>query len=208
MKLSPRNKLIAVAVGAGLVVILLVVVLLVPAFNKMQELGTQIDAAEQEAQAAKALLEQRREVKDSAAVTDATLMQLNNAVPANPELPAFIIELQDLAYSTGVSLRAVTPNDPTQDEDEDFVTIPIALEVYGTWADTVDYLQQVRRLPRQVRIADFESTLLDESTADEAGMKMPPYYQVETVANLEIYVIPESTESDSDVPAPAPGQEQ
>jgi len=207
MKLSPRNRLIVVAVGAALVVVLLFVVLLVPAFNQMKELGAQIDTAEQQAQAARALLDQRREVKDAAAVTDATLMQLNNAVPSNPELPAFIIELQDLAYSTGVSLRAVTPNDPVSG-GEGFVTIPIALQVYGTWADTVDYLQQIRRLPRQVRVGDFESTLLDEAAAEDAGMKAPPYYQVETVANLEIYVIPDSAESSSSVPAPAPEQGQ
>ena len=206
MKLSPRNKLIAVAVGAAVVVILLFGVLVIPSIGKMNDLGTQIDAAEQEAQTASALLDQRREVKDAASVTDATLIQLNNAVPQNPELPSLIIELQDVAYSTGVSLRVVTPAEPVQDEGEEFVTIPVAIEIWGTWADTVDYLQQLSKLSRQLRIAEFESTLLDESSATDAGIKLPPYYQVATTANLEVYVIPESTDSTTSVPAPAPAE--
>ena len=169
MKLSPRNKLIAVAVAAGLVVILLFAVLILPAFNEMKDLGAQISTAEQEAQAATALLEQRREVKDAASVTDATLIQLSNAVPANPELPSLIIELQDVAYSTGVSLRIVTPSDPTQEDGEDFVTIPVAIEFWGTWADSVDYLQQLRRLSRQVRVAEFESTLARRDLGGRGG---------------------------------------
>jgi Tfp pilus assembly protein PilO len=174
----------------------------------MNSLGEQISTAEQEAQAATALLEQRREVKDAASVTDATLIQLGNAVPANPELPSLIIELQDVAYSTGVSLRVVTPSDPTQEDGEDFITIPVAIEFWGTWADSVDYLQQLQRLSRQVRIAEFESTLLDETSGAEAGIKFPPYYQVSTTANLEVYVIPDSSESSSSVPAPTPDQPQ
>ena len=208
MGLSPRNKLIAVAVAAGLVVIALFAVLLLPTFNKMKSLGDEIETAQQQGQAASALLEQRRAVKDAASVTDATLVQLSNAVPANPELPALIIELQDVAYSTGVSLRAVTPSDPTQEGGEEFVTIPVAIEFWGTWADSVDYLQQLRRLSRQVRIAEFESTLLEETSATDAGMKLPPYYQVSTTASLEVYVIPDSSESSETVPAPTPDQPQ
>ncbi len=113
-----------------------------------------------------------------------------------------------MAYSTGVSLRIVTPSDPTQEDGEDFVTIPVAIEFWGTWADSVDYLQQLRRLSRQVRVAEFESTLLDETSGAEAGIKLPPYYQVSTTANLEVYVIPDSSESSSSVPAPTPDQPQ
>lgn len=206
MKLTPRNKLIAVAVGAGIVVVLLFAVLVIPQIKRMGDLGTQISAAEQESQAASALLDQRREVKDAAAVTDATLIQLNNAVPENPELPALIIELQDVAYSAGVSLRAVTPGDPAQGDGEDFVSIPVDVETWGTWADTVDFLQQLSKLSRQLRVAEFESSTLDESAAEEAGMELPPYYQVRMTAKLEVYVIPVSTDSTTSVPAPATTQ--
>jgi len=204
VKLTPRNKLIAVAVGAGLVVVLLFVLLVLPQFGKLNENKTQIAEAEKQAQAAKTLLDQRREVKNAASVTDATLTQLNNAVPENPELPSLIIELQDVAYSSGVSLRAVVPGEPVQDEGEDFIAVPVDLETWGTWSDSVDFLQQLRKLSRQIRVVDFEASMLDESAATEAGIKLPPYYQVKMTSKLETYVIPSGESDSSSVPAPAP----
>jgi type IV pilus assembly protein PilO len=206
VRLTPRNRLIVVAVGAGIIVVLLFLVLVLPQFGKMRDLGTQIAAADQEAQAASALLDQRREVKDAASVTDATLLQLNNAVPENPELPSLIIELQDVAYSSGVSLRGVTPGDPAQEDGQGFIAIPVDVETWGTWSDSVDFLQQLRRLARQVRVVDFESSLLDETAADDANIDVPPYYQVKMTSKLEVYVIPTSSDTSSSVPAPAPAQ--
>lgn len=208
MNLSPRNKVIATAVGAAVIVVVLIVVLIVPQFGKMADNQQQIDQANDEAQKAKTLLDQRREVKNAAAVTDATLTQLNNAVPENPELPSLIIELQDVAYASGVSLRAVVPGEPVQEEPAQFVAIPISIETWGTWADSVSFLQDLRKLSRQVRVVDFESLVLDESSAAEARIKMPPYYQVKMTSSLEVYVIPADSVGSSAVPAPAPAPAQ
>jgi len=203
VSLTPRNKVIALAVGAAVFVVILFAILVVPQFGKLADNRAQIDDAETRAQAASSLLDQRRQTKDSASVTDATLTQLNNAIPENPELPSLIIELQDVAYASGLSLRAVIPGDPVAVEGEEFVALPMDLETWGTWSDSVDYLQQLRKLSRQVRIVDFESNLLDESSATDAGVKLPPYYQVKMTVRLESYVIP-SEVSSSTVPAPAP----
>jgi len=203
VNLTPRNKVIVLAVGAAVFVVALFAILVVPQFGKLADNRAQISDAETRAQAASSLLDQRRQTKDTASVTDATLTQLNNAIPENPELPSLIIELQDVAYASGLSLRAVIPGDPVAVEGEEFVALPMDLETWGTWADSVDYLQELRKLSRQVRIVDFESNLLDESSATDAGVKLPPYYQVKMTVRLESYVIP-SEESSSTVPAPAP----
>ncbi len=59
-----------------------------------------------------------------------------------------------------------------------------------------------------MRVAEFESTLLEETGATDAGMKLPPYYQVSTTASLEVYVVPDSSESSESVPAPPTDQPQ
>ncbi len=208
MKLSPRNTLIAVAVGIVLIVAILTAVFVLPQFGRLGDLSTQIDAANAESSAAQMLLEQRREVKNRAAATNNTLLTLANAIPENPELPSLIIELQDGAYASGVSLRGVTPQVPAVVDAETFVTVPLSLEVWGTWSDTVDFLQRLRKLGRQVRIATFESFVIEESAASDARIKTPPYYQVRTVVSLETYVIPPASDSASDtlVPVPEPAQ--
>jgi len=204
VNLTPRNRVIALAAVAGVIVILLFAVLVIPQFGKLSANSAEIEKAEQQSQAATLLLDQRREVKNAASVTDATLTQLNNAVPENPELPSLIIELQDVAYSSGVSLRGVVPGAPIQDEGADYITVPIDMETWGTWSDSVDFLQQLRKLSRQIRVVDFEAALLDESAATDAKIELPPYYQVKMTSKLEVYVIPSDVSEPSSVPAPAP----
>jgi len=82
--------------------------------------------------------------------------------------------------------------------------VPIDLETWGTWSDSVDFLQQLRKLSRQVRVVELEARLLDESSAEDAKIKLPPYYQVEMTTKLEVYVIPANQSDSSSVPAPAP----
>jgi len=204
VNLTPRNRVIALAAAAGVIVILLFAVLVIPQFRKLSANRAEIDKAEQQSQAATLLLDQRREVKNAASVTDATLTQLNNAVPENPELPSLIIELQDVAYSSGVSLRGVVPGTPVQDEGADYITVPVDMETWGTWSDSVDFLQQLRKLSRQIRVVDFEAALLDESAATDAKIELPPYYQVKMTSKLEVYVIPSDVSEPSSVPAPTP----
>lgn len=204
MNLTARNKVIALAVVAGILIILLSVVLVVPQFRKMAENRAQIDEADRQSQAAKTLLDQRITVKNAASVTDATLTQLNNAIPENPELPSLIIELQDVAYSSGMSLRGVVPGAPIQNEGEQFITVPVDVETWGTWSDSVDFLQQLRRLSRQVRIVDFEASMLDENAASEANIELPPYYQVKMTSRLEVYVIPQTDAEPTNEAVPPP----
>jgi Tfp pilus assembly protein PilO len=206
MKLTPRNQLIVVAVGVALLVVVLFVVLVMPQFNKLADLGVQLQTAEQEAQAAATLLEQRVTVKNEAAATSASLLRLTNGVPENPELPSLIIELQDTAYASGVSLRQITPAPPQviPPEGAQYVTIPLGMEAYGTWADTVDFLQRLLEMGRAVRVVGFSSSLLGESTAEEANIKLPPYYQIKTGLTVETYVIPASGSGTSTAPVPPP----
>jgi Tfp pilus assembly protein PilO len=185
-------------------VVVLFVVLVMPQFKKLADLGTQLQTAEQESQAAKTLLEQRVTVKNQAAATAASLLRLTNGVPENPELPSLIIELQDTAYASGVSLRQITPAPPSVVEGASYVTIPLGMEAYGTWADTVDFLQRLLEMGRAVRVVGFNSSLLGETAAEEANIKLPPYYQIKTAVTIETYVIPASGSGTSAAPVPPP----
>lgn len=203
MNLAPRDRLIAFSAAAVLIVIVLIVVLVVPQFGKLGDLSAQIATAEQESDAARTLLDQRRQVKDNAAITDQTLIQLANAVPENPELPSLIIEIQDTAYASGVLVRSVTPNPPVQSSPTAAIQMPMELQVAGTWADTVDFLQQLQKLTRQVRIVDFTSEVMNLTDASSLELKTPPYYPVGTTIRLETYVIPAASATGSSTAAPA-----
>lgn len=206
MNLSPRNKLIATAAAAAIVVIVLAVALVVPQFGKLGEVRGEIDRAIQDSESATTLLEQRRQVRSEAAVTDAKLLQLAVAIPENPDLPSLIIDLQDTAYDSGVVIMNVQTAGPEFTKDAAFAALPVTLEVWGTWSDTVDYLQRLQNTERELRDNGFTCEVLPAAKEDnKSGLTFPPYYQVRSTVRLRAYVIPsnESTGTSSAVPTPA-----
>ncbi len=108
MKISPRDRLIFTIAGAALLVIALIALLLYPQFRQLSALNAQVVEAQAQADAAKLQLDERRGFKDRAIETNAKWLRLMNQVPDTPDLPSLIIELQDVAFASGVQLVAVT----------------------------------------------------------------------------------------------------
>jgi Tfp pilus assembly protein PilO len=200
MRLSPRLTLILVIVGVVLVVVVAAVVLVFPQISRMTNVEGQMSSLDDQVTQAENLLAARQEAKDRAAFTDAALLELAAAVPENPDLPSLIIELQDRAYESNVQLRVIEPSDLVQESS--WVSMPITVTCWGSWADTVDFVQQVRKMERQVRIVETGSDLLDEDESADEAVEPLDEYSVETQLLIETYLIP-SSESSSTVPAPA-----
>ena len=207
MKISPRNRLIVTAVGVGLVVIIAAVVLVVPQFSRLSDLRSQIETAEQQAQQAETLLEQRRSAKDNAAATDAALLQLAGAVPENPDLPALIIELQDIAYDSDVQLRGMKPGELSKSADGAYVIVPLEFEVWGTWDSTVEFTQKINKMVRQIRTVEIAAQVLSSQEVQDEAVDKLPDYSSGTIVLIETYVIPAGgAPAEQAPPAPAPAQ--
>lgn len=200
MKLSPRYTLILTAVGILLAVVILAVVLVLPQFGRLAEVETQISTSQQQADEAQALLEQRQAAKRDAAATDAQLLELAAALPENPDLPSLIIELQDVAYECNVQLRLVEPQPMTSGDG--FVSVPLGLRIWGNWADSVEFIQRLQKLTRQVRVVDMTTDVLGEGDLIVGVEQLDPY-SVESQIVLETYVIPSANATGTAVP-PAP----
>ena len=193
MNLSPRNKLIMVGGGCLLGIVVLAGLLVVPSIQRLGTLDSEIESAAQDSDSARLLLEQRRQVKDQAAATSTKLVQLSVAVPETPEMPSLIIDLQDTARESGVVIKAVAPSPPVTAEGVPYVELPMQVEVHGTWADTIEFLQRMGRLTRQFRLYAVTATLLPEppdTPIVDSGLTYPPYYQVQTQINATAYMIP------------------
>ncbi len=207
MNLSPRNKLLVLIGIVLLVAVAMIAGLVVPAVQQISVVRQKIDQATSDADSAKVLLEQRRQIRDRAASTDLQALQLAVAVPENPDLPTLVIDLQDLASGSGVFLSSIQPGALVITEGVPHVGMPVTLVVQGPWVDVVDYLQQLQRLPRQLRVTDVNVGILPEPSeqdAAEPGITVPPYYQVEANIQLTAYIIPAGSVSATSAPAPEP----
>jgi type IV pilus assembly protein PilO len=199
MKIRPREQFILVAVGLLVVLAVVAALLVVPQYQKQKALDTQIAAAEQQLQASKTLLAQRQEIKNRTAATDAQWLKLASLVPENPDLPSLIIELQDLAFASGVQITAIAPGELVESTDGSHVIIPSEIRIWGTWADTVDYLKSINKLNRGVRESNFSATVAAPGTGDP----VLPNYSVATAVTLHAYMIP-AAPSTATTAAPAP----
>lgn len=200
MNLSPRNKLLLTIGAVVVVVVALAAALVLPQLSKLGQLAADQEAAEQEAQSARMLLEQRRDVRNRAAATDAKLMQLATAFPENPELTSAIIELQDLAYENEVQIRMITPAELVPRTSH--LALPIELQFWADWRETVDFTQQIMTLNRQYRVVNLSARPLTpgETGTSTLRVDLDPY-PVSVTLQLEAYVIPAA--GDAPVPAPA-----
>jgi type IV pilus assembly protein PilO len=176
-----------------------------PQYQKQKSLDAQVSAAEQQLQTSKTLLAQRQEIKNRTASTDAKWLKLASLVPENPDLPSLIIDIQDVAFASGVQVTGITPSDPAQSADKTYLVVPLQVSVEGTWADTIDYLKDLNKLNRGLREVSIASTVIPPGSGEPG---LPPY-SVKTLLMLEAYTIPASTgaapaAAPSAEPAPAP----
>lgn len=204
MKMSPRTQLILVAAGIVVVVAVLAAVLVIPQFGRLSSTEQQIAQKEAEIDQAQALLEARQAAKENAAGTDAALLELAAGVPENPDLPSFIIELQDVAYSSNVQLRSVAPADMV--DMGGYAALPIELQVWGEWADVVDFMQRLNEMQRQVRLVESAVNVMGPGDTADAVDDLPPY-AINDLIQLNTYIIPAaSAGAGQAVPAPPAGQ--
>lgn len=204
MNLTPRNKLLLTIGAAVVLVVVLAALLVLPQINKLGQLTAEQQAAEQAAQNARTLLEQRRDVRNRAAATDAALMQLGTAFPENPEQTSAIIELQDLAYENEVQIKSITPAELAPRASH--LAMPIELQFWADWRESVDFTQQIMSLNRQYRVVEMSARRLTtgEAPAETLKVDLDPY-AVAVTLQLEAYIIPAATEASAPAPvAPAP----
>lgn len=209
MKLSYRNKLILAGVGAVLLAALVLLLLVVPQVQKLRAQDQQIAEAEQEISQAQTLLAQRQEIKARSAETEAKRLRLANQMPASPELASLIIELQDTVNEAGLEFASLTPQDPAQAE-AGYSEIAIAMVVEGAWQDTVDLLQRLPGLTRQVRVVGYTTAAHADPAAEEetpaAGAETVNI--VQTVVTLRVYTMPAELAAPTTPPAPDAGEQQ
>ena len=188
MNISPRNRLIIVVAAIVIALVAAVFLLVMPQLSRMGELDAQIAEANNQASGAQTLLAQRRQMKDNSASTETLWLRLAGLVPENPELPSLIIELQDVASTDGVQLRRVVPGAPVTVLGQTYLSVPLTLEVWGTWQDTIEYLKNLQTLSRGVRIVNVKGEVMPDSPPD-ANPQLPNY-SVKTNLSIEVYTIP------------------
>jgi Tfp pilus assembly protein PilO len=177
---------IAIGLIAALAVAFTLLVI-VPKFGAVTAVDSEIAAAKTELQTAEALLARRQSVKAQAMANDAALMQMANQVPDSPQLPAVIIEIQDVANASGVELLTVSAGEISSPPAAADGSVPqyhmlnISVTSEGQWSEMIDFSRRLHRLKRGTRLTDLAFTYTPETEERDAF--------INSSATIQVYVM-------------------
>lgn len=158
MKMTSLQKMIAVAVLIVGLAAAVVVFVILPQFAQLADLQQQKADAEARSAQAAMVLETLRGAKGRAAVTEAELLKIGTQMPDSPQLPALIMELQDIANTSGVEVSSLSPGQPTVAAGGQYTEISMSEAVTAEWDDLLDYLKRVDRSTRLLRVTSVSIT--------------------------------------------------
>jgi type IV pilus assembly protein PilO len=75
-------------------------------------------------------------------------------LPEDPEIAAFLQDLNRIAESSGLSIRLVEPR--PEEPEEHFVKLPVALRVTGRYHQLARFFYNVSRLERAISMEDIQ----------------------------------------------------
>lgn len=167
MKLTFKQKLIAAILAIVVTTALVVAFLIVPQFSQISVLNSQQKEIELKIQTDKNTLAQLEELKNGAATTESKLLQIGTEMPDSPQLPTLIIEMQDIANKSGVTITTFTPAQPVADVGGQYNRIAMSVQIVARWDDLLDYLRRINKMTRLLRITNITAnpTQSAETTA-------------------------------------------
>jgi len=139
-----------IAAGAGLAVTLLwFLVLWSPQADELNEARDQAQQAEDEVERLELQLGRLEALQEQAPALRSQVEELRGAVPDTPNLAQFILDLDDIAIRSGVTLASISPAPPIEGEAPgDPATISVSLTTDGGYFQVLDFLNRLAAMDR------------------------------------------------------------
>lgn len=166
------SQFAALPVGAKISMLVALLVLLSVAYYASFHLGLQEDieaaaranvAKRQELEAAEQMQKRFFELREELASREPIDRQNLRVLPEDPEIPAFLADLNRISDLSGLRMSAVTPQ-PHQAE-EFYVRVPVQLSLTGKYHQLAKFFHNISRLERAINMEDIQ--LRDPKTTAE-----------------------------------------
>lgn len=204
MSPNHRNTLIF-----GILIILLLVVgyyflLLSPLRSEFVARTEEREAKETQLQQLQQEVAELEAIADNAPDIERQLLELSKRVPTQPEIPSFVVQVEEISGAAGVTQLSIQPGDAGPPEGGGgFFSIPITMTFEGTYEQLQDFMVRLQNLVRLVAVSEVSYETGEaggqETTVDT---NIEGLLQVEIVA--EIYFQPGDVPSGQNPVAPAP----
>jgi len=187
MSRNDRNMLILGALGLVLIVIAFYFLLLGPLLGRLDEQAQ----AREDKQIQLAQLQQEvnelEEVRRNSPEIERQLLELNKRIPAQPEVPTLVVQIEEIADASGVTQLSIQPGTPAPPPGGgDFSVQPITMSFEGTYDQLQDFLLRTRNLARLVTVNQVTYEEATEATTAEPTIEQMLQVEIEA----EVYFQP------------------
>lgn len=205
MERNDRNTLII-----GILIILLLIVgyyflLFSPLRSEFTQRSEEQASKEQQLQQLQQQVAELEEVARNAPEIERQLLELSKRIPTQPEIPTFVVQVEEVAQEAGVTQLSIEPGAPEPPpEGGDFSSIPITMTFEGTYEQLQDFVGRILNLVRLVTINEinYEAAAEGEGGATTPEPGVERLLQVEIVA--EVYLQPGDVPTGREPVAPNP----
>jgi type IV pilus assembly protein PilO len=219
MNRNDRNILILGILGIVIVVIGFYFFLLSPLLQNLNDQAEARDNKRAQLEEVQQQVNELEEVRRNSPEIEHQLLELSKRIPTQPQIPTFVVQIEEIADSSGVTQLVVEPGDAAAPAGGgDYQTIPVTMQFNGTYDEMQDFLLRTRNLARLVTVTDVSYCREPEPIDEEHSCPVTPPEQPQesTTADLsveapllveiqaDVYFQPEGVSSGAETTAPTP----
>jgi len=182
-----RRTLVFGALGILAAVALAYLLLLSPLLDRLQSSAQERDQKEARLAGLREEVRRLEDVRRNAPELERQLLELSRRIPERPEIPTFIVQVEEVARASGVTQLSIEPGTPGAPETGGpYSVVPVTMTFEGTYEEMQDFLLRLQNLVRLVAVNE-----VSYEPAEAAGAAAGIERLLRVEVRAEIYFQPE-----------------
>jgi type IV pilus assembly protein PilO len=150
-----RNLIILGVLGIVLLIIAYYFLLLSPLLQSLNEQAEARESKQAQLEQVQQQVNELEEVRRQSPDIERQLLELSKRIPAQPQIPTFVVQVQEIADASGVTQLTVDPEPSTSPEGGgDYRVVPVTMQFNATYDEMQDFLLRTRNLARLVTVTN------------------------------------------------------
>jgi type IV pilus assembly protein PilO len=165
-----RNLVILGVLGMVLLIVIYYFLLLSPLLQRLNEQAQARQSKQAQLEQVQQQVNQLEEVRRQSPDIERQILELSKRIPAQPQIPTFVVQVQEIADASGVTQLSVDPEPSTAPEGGgDYRVVPVTMQFKATYDEMQDFLLRTRNLARLVAVTNITYCRTQADTGGAAG---------------------------------------
>ena len=168
--MTNRNIILLGLLGIVLLIVIYYFLLLSPLLQRLDEQAQARETKQTQLEQVQQQVNELEQVRRDSPDIERQLLELSKRIPAQPQIPTFVVQVQEIAGASGVTQLTVDPEPSTSPEGGgDYRTVPVTMQFKATYDEMQDFLLRTRNLARLVTVTKVTYCRSQADTGAAAG---------------------------------------